>query len=238
MIPGPVLGVETSGRLTGAALAVDGQLRAEICVDSRASSQELLIDLVLRILDSHGIGVRDLSRIGVSLGPGSFTGIRVGLAAVRGMALGAGLPVAGIPSHQALARPWRDLGQRLVLLTGLRRGELYLEAGFWRGEEWAADLPGRGVPLKEVEGLLRSLPRDAGRCLYLGEAAPLVLKEIPGLLDLGEPVLDPLASARRPAPVALLASREIQRATPPGELGAMSPLYLRDADARRPSVFP
>ena len=90
MVCGPVLGIETSGRLTGAALVVDGRLAAETCVDAHASSQEILIDLTLRILESHRLRVRDLVRIGVSLGPGSFTGVRVGLAAGRGLALGAG----------------------------------------------------------------------------------------------------------------------------------------------------
>lgn len=235
MVDGPVLGLETSGRLTGAALVISGRLAAESCVDAHASSQEILMDLTLRILGSHGLRVRDLERMGVSVGPGSFTGIRVGLAAARGLALGAGIPAAGIPSHEAMAWPWRGLGRRLVLMTGLRRGELCLEAGVWRGETWTPEIPGTGVPLGEVESMLAGLPSDGRPPLFLGEAVTGVLEALPGLARMGEALTDPLASARRPAPVALLAARRSQTALRPDDPGALSPLYLRQADARRPA---
>ncbi len=235
MVDGPVLGLETSGRLTGAALVIRGRLAAESCVDARASSQEILMDLTLRILESHGLRVRNLERIGVSVGPGSFTGLRVGLAAARGLALGAGIPVAAIPSHEAMAWPWCGLRRRLVLMTGLRRGELYLEAGTWHEEKWVPEIPGAGVPLGDVGSMLAALP-DTGRpSLFLGEAVTGVLEALPALNSMGEALTDPLASARRPAPVALLAGRSSQAATRPDDPGALLPLYLRQADARRPA---
>lgn len=235
MTNGPVLGLETSGRLTGAALVMNGRLVAEACVDAHASSQELIIDLTRRVLESHDLRVRDLVRIGVSLGPGSFTGVRVGLAAGRGLALGGGIAFVGIPSHEALAWPWRCLDRRIVLLTGLRRGELYLEAGFWRDDTWIPEIPGTGMPLADVESRLAALPAAGPPSLLLGESVPAVLEALPGLAKLGEALADPLASARRPAPVALLAARRSQAAAQVGDLGSVSPLYLRQADARRPS---
>lgn len=231
-IDGPVLGIETTGRLSGAAVFDGGRLLGESALDARAMSQELLlaqVDALLRVL---GLVPRDLKRIGVALGPGSFTGVRVGLAAARAMAFGADLPLAGIPSHEALTWPFRDLGSLLVVLTGLCRGEVFLEAGHWEADAWCALLPGAGVPVAGVRVRLAALPGPRS-FLFLGEAAglPDLAGEIAGL---GCVTTEPLASARRPAVIACLAARPGAPVARGAGLDAVEPVYLRAADARRP----
>ncbi len=233
-IRGPVLGIETTGRLTGAAIFADGRLLAESAHDARAQSQETLLAQADRLLRALGLAPRDLVRIGVALGPGSFTGVRVGLASARALALGADLPLACIPSHEALAWPLCDLGRTLVLLTGLRRGEVFLEAGRWEGHAWRALLPGAGVPVGDVGARLAAVP-GAGSFLFLGEAAGL--PDLSGeLAGLGQAVTEPLVSARRPAVIACLAARPDALVVRGVGLDAVEPLYLRAADARRPGT--
>jgi tRNA threonylcarbamoyladenosine biosynthesis protein TsaB len=233
-IEGPVLGIETTGRLSGAAVFDRGRLLGESALDARAMSQELLlaqVDTLLRVL---GLAPHGLARVGVAVGPGSFTGVRVGLAAARAIAFGAGLPLAGVPSHEALAWPFRDLGPLLVVLTGLRRGEVFLEAGRWEDDRWCAMLPGAGVPVTDVGTRLAALP-GAGSFFFLGEAAglPELAGEIAGL---GRVTTEPLASARRPAVIACLAARPGSPMVRDAALDAVEPLYLRAADARRPGA--
>jgi tRNA threonylcarbamoyladenosine biosynthesis protein TsaB len=233
-IKGPVLGIETTGRLTGAAVFADGRLLAEGALDARARSQEMLLAQAERLLHALDLAPRDLARIGVALGPGSFTGVRVGLASARALALGADLPLAGVPSHEALAWPFRDLDRPLVLLTGLRRGEVFLEAGRWKDDVWCALLPGVGVPVGDVRAKLAAVP-GAGSFLFLGEAAGL--PDLAGqLAGLGQAVMEPLASVRRPAVIACLAARPGAPVVQGIGLDALEPLYLRAADARRPGV--
>jgi len=197
-------------------------------------SQEVLLELVASLLRAHHLAPRDCERIGVALGPGSFTGIRVGMAAARGLAWGAGGMLAGVPSHETLAWPWRDLDQPLVLATGLRRGQVYLEAGRWNDDRWEASLAGASVPVEAAEAALAGCA-FAAPALFLGEAAAPLIAAGPALGRWGRIVRGPLAQARRPGVVALLAARLDAPVVPAVEADRLSPLYLRDADARRPA---
>lgn len=233
-VPGPVLGLETSGSLTGAALVVRGRLVGESALDARSLSQEVLLDLIDRLLRAHGLLPRECDRIGVALGPGSFTGIRVGLAAARGLAWGAGCPLAGIPSHEALAWPWHELARPLVLLTGLRRGQVFLEAGIWEGDRWVPLFEGRSVSVESVDALLAALDFPTPP-LLLGEAAGAMRPFLTALAGSGCFVEDPLSQVRRPAVIAFLAARESASLLQVEALDRLEPLYLRGADARLPT---
>jgi tRNA threonylcarbamoyladenosine biosynthesis protein TsaB len=233
-VEGPVLGIETTGRLTGVALFSAGRLLSERAIDARALSQELLLSEVAAVLDGLGLRLADLARLGVALGPGSFTGVRVGLAAARALALGADLPLVGVSSHEALAWPFRDAGASLVLLTGVRRGEVFLEAGSWQGDTWVASVAGASVPVTEVRHRIEPLP-GAGSFLFLGEAAgaPELATQVAGL---GPVIAEPLGLARRPAVIACLAARAGALEVRGAGLDGVEPLYLRAADARRPGT--
>lgn len=232
-IDGPVLGLETTGRLTGAALLLRGRLQEEFAVDARASSQEVLGGRVDRLLRDHGLRVRDLARIGVALGPGSFTGVRVGLSLARGLALGAEVPLVGVSSHEALAWPARDWPGLLILLTGMRRGEVFVEAGAWRHDCWEPVLAGESRRTADAVSALHPLAAR-GPLLFLGEAVAAVWEVHPELAELGSPGADPLAAVRRPAVIGLLAARADAPLAEGEAADRLGPLYLRGADAKRP----
>lgn len=97
-----ILGIETSGARCAVAL-VDGALVVRRLREMERGHAEALFPMIDEALDAAGAAYRDLSRIGVCTGPGSFTGIRVGVAAARGLALGLGIPAVGIGRLEALA---------------------------------------------------------------------------------------------------------------------------------------
>lgn len=232
-IPGHVLGLETSGAATGAAVVSAGRVLAEAMIDSRASSQERLLDLVTRTLAESGIDARSIARIGVSIGPGSFTGIRIGLAAARGLAFSLELPLAGVPSHQVLMLPYAAADRPLVCFTGFRRGLVFVEAGVWDGAEFRSWLPAACLPIGEVEARLAA-GAPPSNWLFLGEAVESVLEAVPALRARGRGLESPLAASRRAAAVALLAARPSSTTYGGARLEELLPVYLRDADAKRP----
>jgi len=234
---GLVLGIETSGGLTGTALAQDGRLIAESALDIWARSQEMLMAQVERVLGDHGRRPSDLARIGVAVGPGSFTGLRVGIAAAQGLALGLGIPCVAVSSHQALGLPYRGLDCDLVFLTGERRGTVMLEAGRWVGADWQAWLPAEAVAIDAVEARLRAGPASR-TLLFIGEAVDSIRRAQARLADLGSAIDDPFHAVRRPGAVARLAASAGARLIPPTELERLAPVYLRGADARRPERRP
>lgn len=235
-LPGVVLGIECTGRLTGAALARREELIAESSLAVDASSQEWLLRLVRELLERQSLEVTDLDRIAVSIGPGSFTGVRVGLAAARALAWSAGRPLVPVPTHQALAFPWRDSGDTVCLLTSHRRGLVCLETGNWQDGRWRARIEAGAFPVASLEQRLRAAHREPGASadslLFVGEAVESILAAEPSLRSFGRPLLDPLTRARRPGPVALLGA--VLDPAPAEEIDRVEPLYLRDADAVKP----
>lgn len=239
-VEGPVLGIETSGTMTGAALVAEARLLGECAVDQNASSQELLLSLIADLLKGHGLHPRQLRRIGISIGPGSFTGLRVGLASARAISFGADVGVVPVPSHQALALPLQSAERPVVVLTGLRRGLVFGEGGLWHDGEWVAWHPAECTPLSEVGIRLRASAERAGlrdRWLFVGEAVDSVLSGDSELSGRGGRAPG-FGDWRRPAAIAYLASHAVRAELRGVDLEHLAPSYLRDADAKRPSPRP
>lgn len=84
-----ILAIDTGGDSCAVSLHIDGQLAAEKIVETGRDQAKILAPLTADVLNEHKLKVSDIDRFGIATGPGSFTGLRVGLAFVRGLALGA-----------------------------------------------------------------------------------------------------------------------------------------------------
>jgi len=123
--PETVLAFDTSAAHCAAALLLpDGRCvtRAEAMATGQA---ERLMPLLAEVLAEAGIGWREISRIGVGTGPGNFTGIRISVAAARGLALGLGVPAIGVGRMEALAH---GLPRPVLVAEDARRGEVWVQA--------------------------------------------------------------------------------------------------------------
>lgn len=117
-----LLAIDTSAGTTVAIVGLDGAVRAELnSLDTRKHA-EVVGDFIHSALAEAGIGVTDLTGVVAGMGPGPFTGLRVGIVAARAFAFGAGLPLLPVVTHDALA-----LGETepVVVATDARRKELY-----------------------------------------------------------------------------------------------------------------
>ncbi|MGV8831531.1 MAG: tRNA (adenosine(37)-N6)-threonylcarbamoyltransferase complex dimerization subunit type 1 TsaB [Devosia sp.] len=122
--PGIVLAIDTAApRLQLALLLADG--RVDVSIDEMATGQaEAIFGRIAALLARNGVGYADLSRVVTTTGPGSFTGLRIGLSAARGIGLARGIAVIGVPSLLALSLSVE--GPSTVLLDA-RRGEAYFQ---------------------------------------------------------------------------------------------------------------
>jgi tRNA threonylcarbamoyladenosine biosynthesis protein TsaB len=118
------LALETSGPVGSVALRRDGRVVDERALDTRQQHSSLLLPAVEAVLRAANLVPRDVALWAVGLGPGSYTGIRVGIAAAKGLALAWGRPLAGAGSVEALA--WEHGKDRAVAtVVDARRGEVY-----------------------------------------------------------------------------------------------------------------
>lgn len=124
-----LLALDTSTRNAGVAVYDGIQVTAEVVWTTHDHHTVELVPVINEVLQRAGIKVSDLVAVAVALGPGSFTGLRIGLAAAKGLALGAHLPLLGIPTLDVLAaaQPIRDL----PLIAALQAGRGRLAVGYY-----------------------------------------------------------------------------------------------------------
>lgn len=145
-----VLAIDTSGPRLQLALADDAV--SDVLIEDIAKGHaEILFDRIGALLERSGVAYQDLTRIAVTTGPGSFTGLRIGISAARGLGLSLNLPVIGVPNLLALSLS-ADHGPVDVVLDA-RREEFYVQRFSAPGEpETEAAL----IPEAEVETFPRS----------------------------------------------------------------------------------
>jgi tRNA threonylcarbamoyladenosine biosynthesis protein TsaB len=179
--------------------------------------QERLAPLVAEVMDEAGAAFADLARIGVTIGPGSFTGLRVGLAFAKGLSLATGAPCVGVGVLEALAHSRAGGGFTAVAIDA-RRGQVYLQAFIDGHAAMAPDVLETATAAARLAELW-----TGGSASLLGSGAPLLAGVLPAAETPALAWPDPLAVAR----LALAARPPI----PPPR-----PLYLRAPDARLPGA--
>ncbi len=120
-----VLGFDTSAAHCAAALVSGGRILACRIEPMEKGQAERLMPMLEELLAVAGLGWRDLGAIGVGTGPGNFTGVRISVAAARGLALSLGVPAIGVTAFEAL--PY-GLASPAVALVDARRGAVWLAA--------------------------------------------------------------------------------------------------------------
>lgn len=221
-----ILALDTSlDACSAALLAVGGDVRARATRDIGRGHAEVLMAVIGDVFAAAGTTPRDLSRVVVTIGPGSFTGIRVGLAAARGIGVAAGIPVIGVTTLEAIADEALAQAPGPVLVAiDARRGEVY--AGLYdAASAGSTALAERTPPAAMGHAAAAALAIEAG-ARVVGSGAALVAAASVGRLDAG-----PATRFPDIVRVGLIgASRE-----PPTR--APAPLYLRAADAKPQDGF-
>jgi tRNA threonylcarbamoyladenosine biosynthesis protein TsaB len=213
-----ILGIDTSAAQCAVALFGTGDAAFDPVILRQAMDRghaEHLFPMIDAVLDKAEIDYDGLSRIAVCTGPGSFTGVRIGVAAARGIALGRGIPVIGINRFEALAAQTLKIGLDgpvAICLSG-RSGMIYLQAFGPDGAPLAAPEIVTGVELAAKFSTAHT--RFAGDAAATPDSRPALLPD--GLAD-------PVIIARL--------SRDRDSAILP------VPLYLRGADAALPREGP
>jgi tRNA threonylcarbamoyladenosine biosynthesis protein TsaB len=210
-----ILAIDTSGDGCGTALvSSDGALLAQQVAPMRRGHAEALMPQIETLLAQAGRRMGDLKAIGVVRGPGSFTGLRVGLAAAQGLALGLGIPAIGVDGFAAVRAGLPALdGQTLVLALESRREDPFVQIELASG---AVLLPAQ--PLLPA-ALQAHLPD--GPIVLAGTAVELLHAHLDGrVVRVCAGGVDILAVAR-------LAAQLWQTGTP---WPAATPLYLRAPD--------
>jgi tRNA threonylcarbamoyladenosine biosynthesis protein TsaB len=219
-----ILGIETSTTTGSVAVVSEDAVIAQYSLNIEVTHSERLMSTVDRVLKDTGLTITDMGGYAVAIGPGSFTGLRIGLAAVKGLALVTGKPVAAVPTLQALAWNLPYTEYLVCPMLDARKNEVY--AATYRFEGTALV----HVMAEAVLSLARLSERISEKTLFTGEASHLFRKKISDLFGdraLFAPRAAVLPSAATVAEIGLDMIKRGKQAN----LDSLTPMYIRRPEA-------
>jgi len=223
-----ILALETSAKAVSAAVVEDGKLLASGYQDTGLTHSRTLMPIVEHLFKNTDMQLSDMDAVAVARGPGSFTGIRIGVAAAKGLALAAEKPVIGVSTLEAMAWNVAHVDGLILCAMDARRSQIYnavFEAGNGRPVRRSPD---RAIALEE---LAAGLAGDASPKILVGDGAALCFRY---LTERGIPcrLAPPHLLMQNAASVGFAA----EMAARSGELQTaqeLVPVYLRLSQAER-----
>ncbi len=152
-----ILAIDSTAKAASVAVLEDSKTLGEYTVDNGLTQSELLLPMVESLLDSLKIRYSDIGLYATSVGPGSFTGVRIGTALIKGMAFGTDTPCAGVSTLEALAENLSGLSGIIVPAMDARREQFYTASFKSRKDGTLFRLSDDGaLGIDEIERLIRT----------------------------------------------------------------------------------
>ena len=234
-----VIGIDTASATASVALVENGLLLSEktgLCCDSnsdairrtsKSNHAETIGPLIELLFESTGLSLQDVDGFALSNGPGSFTGLRIGLSTVKGLAYGSKLPVVAISTLFAHAARVTDYDGLICTFLDARRNEVYAAIFQKRGEVINRVTEDAVASAANVIEIVRGL--QSGRpCLFVGDGATVYGKLLWNLPEIR--LHDPRSDLTIAATVARLAVDRF-RSNEVDDLGTLTPVYIRPSEA-------
>ena len=168
-----ILALESSAKAVSAAICEDGRLIAQSYQNSGLTHSRTLLPLVEDMLKNTELGYGDIDLVAVAKGPGSFTGIRIGVAAAKGIAWARELPLAGVSTLEAMAHQLSCFEGVICAVMDARRSEVYNALFEMREGKLSRLCEDRAIPLSELLSELRGL---SGEIILVGDGADISFK--------------------------------------------------------------
>lgn len=216
-----ILGIDTSGYTNAIGVTDDDKILADLSFDARTDSLEQIVDNIDNALGSAGLALEDVAGIGVGLGPGSWTGIRVGVTTGKILAFSTSKPVGGISTLEALAYPVRDESAQVVPVIGAGTGD-NAYAAFYKTVDDNLVIAGDYF-YGDIRELLQMITGPSVLAISGGEIYQRLIGE--------KTECKIIEAAPSGATVALLAAKRLQKGDADDAL-SLTPLYLKESTAK------
>lgn len=225
-----ILAIDTSGPVCGVAILANGAVAYEAATVNKMTHSVNLLPMIDTALQATDMTIAEMDRLAVVSGPGSFTGVRIGVSTLKGLAHGAsrdgddGKSCVAVDALEAMAVGAGEFDGVICPIQDARAGQVYgaaFRAGSPRPERLMEDIP---LKLEEYVERIRGLGE---RFLFLGDGMPVHRARLEKILGSAAVFAQPQLAYLRPASVAYLASLEAETA----DYRTLMPMYLRAPNA-------
>jgi len=222
----PILAMDTATMVSSVAVASSDKLLAELTLQTKLTHSEVLMPHVAQILEMTKIQKNDLAGIAVSIGPGSFTGLRIGLAAAKSMAYALSLPIVGVSTLEALAYHYPVPGVYTAAVLDAQKGNVYAALYEFQTGGMKEIRPVSVLPFEEVLSKCQLLDKPV---VVVGDIAQKKLEKVKVA---GSNIIAamPHMVMPRAANVAMLGLRKLA-AGQHDNIMEMEPVYIRRSEA-------
>lgn len=220
-----ILALDTATRTCSVAIVDHQSTVAELTNTSVQTHAVHLMGMVQRVIDRSGLALPDIDGFAVGRGPGSFTGLRIGISTIKALAAAAGKPVVGVSNLDALAMQAAPASQHMICsLMDARKGEIYYSLYRCQDGNLHQIAPPRVSPLAEV------LPAVDTGCVFIGEGAQRYRKEIYDKLGSYAVFAAPAQHTVRASTIGRLSLERFEKGHT-DDIFKLVPEYLRKSDA-------
>ena len=228
-----IFGLESSAVSAGAAIIKDGKLIAETYLNLGLTHSETLMTLIDSCLKNAGLNIGDIDAFAVAQGPGSFTGIRIGISAVKGLVFGSEKPVYGISTLEALACGALLEEHLICPVMDARCNQVYTAAFTYRNGALCRELEDSALKL---DAFYEYIKQQNKKVLLLGDGALLTERYLLEKEDIRFTVFPEIFRYQHAAGVAIAAWMRYNNGET-GQNGALLlPSYLRLPQAERERI--
>ncbi len=224
-----ILAFESTAKVASVALTKNGKVFCEYSVDAGLTQSELLLPMAEHCLASVHKNFSDLSALACTVGPGSFTGVRIGVSTVKGIAFGRNIPCIGVSTLEALAENLRGLKGIFAAVMDARRAQVYNALFRSDGSEISRITPDRAISL---DALAEELGAYKDENIYLiGDGYDVAMRHLADT-ELRICQTPRALRAQRADSCAAVAERMLAEGKVTSDR-ALSPTYLRLPQAER-----
>ena len=229
-----ILALDSTAQTATVSVCDDEKLLSCHVLQNGNTHSETLLPMVQSALRSLSLTVNDIGLFACSAGPGSFTGVRIGVSTVKGLAFGKNVPCIGVSTLEALAYNLIGSDGLVCPLMDARRAQVYTALFSVCGGHLERKIPDSALSLSELDGLLcKRLADDRRPLRFVGDGYALAERGLPGAFATGltcpTPELLRMQNAYSVAQIALARYRAGDRTSD----SALTPVYLRPCQAER-----
>lgn len=216
-----ILAIDSCAKSASASLAEDGKIVCEVFANIGLTHSETLVPMISFALENAKVSPGDIDYYALTVGPGSFTGIRIGAAAIKGMAQADNKKCVPVSSLEAIAYPYRDSGNIVCSVMDARCSQVYC-AAFKNGERLFED---KAILIEDLYLILKEFNE---KTVFVGDGAKLVYETLKDRLDCVR--AKPENEFPHASSVALIAGEKPETAV---DYSQIVPVYLRLPQAQR-----